>query len=311
MLTHEGGGQVLDPTPAPVPPDARRRRVGRRLRAASPFVGGMLAAFAAVALFAQLFPPAPPLGRADVDGAIASALASVTPPPAFSALAWARIQPSLVLIEASGPSASTAPAVSSPPAGASARPGPTASPIASGGVSTSLGSGFVIDDQGDIMTALHVVNGASTITVTFADGSTSAAVIGTSTPASDTALLRALNPPGGLSPAILGDPGSVQVGDEAFVVGNPFGLYGSLSAGVVSALGRSFTLGTGQKLTGLIQVDAAVNPGNSGGPLLNRNGEVIGVVDALVNPTKEDVFVGVGLAVPINVAGGGAGLPQY
>ena len=266
----------------------------------------MVAAFAAVALFGALFPPPAPLGRADVNGAIASALASVTPPPAFSATAWARIQPSLVLIEAGGTSAP-----GSPGPGASAPPKPSPSPDASAQASDSLGTGFVVDDQGDIMTALHVVAGAASITVTFVDGTTSPAVIATSAPATDTALLKALNPPAGLQPATLGNPGSMQVGSEAFVVGNPFGLYGSMSAGVVSALGRSFTLDNGRKLTGLIQVDAAVNPGNSGGPLLNRAGEVVGVVDALINPTREDVFVGIGLAVPIDVAGGGAGLPQY
>jgi S1-C subfamily serine protease len=94
------------------------------------------------------------------------------------------------------------------------------------------------------------------------------------------------------------------------VVGNPFGLYGSMSSGVVSGLGRSFQVpNSSQVLQNLIQVDAAVNPGNSGGPLLNRDGQVIGIVDALVNPTKEGVFIGIGLAVPIDVAGGAAGLP--
>jgi S1-C subfamily serine protease len=294
--------------PAAPPAEAvvvpRRSRLARRARDATPFLGGMLAAFVAIALFGALVPPASPLGRTDVEGAIASALASVTPPPAFSAVAWARVQPSLVLIEASGPAASGSPGPS-----ASAAPRGSAGPSAP--PSQSLGTGFVIDDRGDIMTALHVVDGATTITVTFADGSTSPAVISTSAPATDTALLQPLNPPATIVPATLGNPGSIQVGSEAFVVGNPFGLYGSMSAGVVSALGRSFTLDNGRKLTGLIQVDAAVNPGNSGGPLLNRAGEVIGVVDALVNPTREDVFVGIGLAVPIDVAGGGAGLPQY
>jgi S1-C subfamily serine protease len=102
----------------------------------------------------------------------------------------------------------------------------------------------------------------------------------------------------------------VQVGSEAFVVGNPFGLSGSISAGVISGLGRSFQLpNNGPLLQGLIQVDAAVNPGSSGGPLVNRDGQVIGIVSALINPTSQDVFIGIGLAVPIDVAGGAAGLP--
>ncbi len=147
--------------------------------------------------------------------------------------------------------------------------------------------------------------------MTFADGSTSAALVTVSRPDTDIALLQAVTPPTSIQPAVLGNPGSMRVGSDAYVVGNPFGLYGSMSAGVVSGLGRSFTLASGVTLTGLIQVDAAVNPGNSGGPLLNRDGQVVGIVDALVNPTKEDVFVGIGLAVPIDVAGGAAGLPQY
>jgi S1-C subfamily serine protease len=104
----------------------------------------------------------------------------------------------------------------------------------------------------------------------------------------------------------------MRIGSEAYVVGNPFGLYGSLSTGVVSGLNRSFQEpGSDRVYKGLIQVDAAINPGNSGGPLVDRNGRVVGIVTALVNPTKQDVFIGIGLAVPIDVAGGGAGLPAY
>jgi S1-C subfamily serine protease len=104
----------------------------------------------------------------------------------------------------------------------------------------------------------------------------------------------------------------MHIGSDAYIVGNPFGLYGSLSAGVVSGLDRSFQLpNSSTVIKGLIQVDAAVNPGNSGGPLVDRDGHVVGIVTALINPTKQDVFIGIGLAVPINAAGGGAGLPAY
>jgi len=95
-------------------------------------------------------------------------------------------------------------------------------------------------------------------------------------------------------------------------MGSPFGLYGSMSVGVISALDRSFQMpGSDQVLTGLFQIDAAVNPGNSGGALTDREGHVIGIVTALINPTDDDVFIGIGLAVPIDVAGGAAGLPPY
>jgi len=118
--------------------------------------------------------------------------------------------------------------------------------------------------------------------------------------------------PGILVPAVLGNPGAMRVGDEAFAVGNPFGLYGSMSAGVISGFNRTFQpVHTDQKLEGLIQIDAAVNPGNSGGPLLNRSGQVIGIVTGIVNPSEQNFFVGIGFAVPINVAVGGMGSVPY
>jgi S1-C subfamily serine protease len=171
-----------------------------------------------------------------------------------------------------------------------------------------------VDDAGDIMTALHVVANATAIQVTFADGTSSPAQIASQDPTHDIAVLQAAKPPATIVPATLGNPRSVQVGSQAFVLGNPFGLDGSLSAGVVSGLNRSFQMPDGgPSLTGLIQVDAAVNPGNSGGPLVNGNGEVVGIVTALINPTQQNVFIGIGLAVPIDVAAsGGLGqLPQY
>ncbi len=282
---------MTDPNGLPPEPrtdgSTRRARLRTRTRRAAPFVAGVVATFLAFAAYGAVAPPPPPLSPTDVNDAIASALASQTPGPALSEVAWTRVRAALVLIEADGPA-----------------------PSASGG--GSLGSGVVIDDRGDIMTALHVVDGASAIRVTFADGSTSPAVATVTRPELDIAVLTTSRPPANLQPAVLGNPGSVRVGSDAYVVGNPFGLYGSMSTGVVSALGRSFTpVNGGPTLTGLIQVDAAVNPGNSGGPLLNRDGQVIGIVDALINPTKDDVFVGIGLAVPIDVAGGAAGLPQY
>jgi len=292
------------PAAPPAGPPSRWRRPARRL---APFAGGVVAALVAVALWSAAFPPAPPVTPAQVHDAIASALASVTPPPAFSETAWARIAPSVVLIQATlagaSPSAPAGSAVPSPAPSGGAGAGPAAD--------SAIGSGVVVDDQGDIMTALHVVAGASAIKVTFIDGTTAQALVTERHPELDIAVLQPASVPAAVQPATLGNPGALQVGSEVFAVGSPFGLADSMSAGVVSALGRTFATPGGPTLTGLIQVDAAVNPGNSGGPLLNRDGEVVGIVDALVNPTKEDVFVGVGLAVPIDVAGGAAGLPQY
>lgn len=105
----------------------------------------------------------------------------------------------------------------------------------------------------------------------------------------------------------------MRVGDEVYVVGNPFGFYSSMSSGVISGFNRAFRpAGRESAIEGLIQFDAAANPGNSGGPLLNRSGHVIGIVTGLVNPTDENFFIGIGFAVPIDVAvSGGAGSPPY
>jgi S1-C subfamily serine protease len=238
----------------------------------------------ALLLFSRLAPPPAPLTSGDVNSAIRSALASQTPSPALSVQAYRSVAPAVVLVQASD-------------TGGESDPG-------------RLGTGVVVSDAGLILTSLHVVAGAASVQVTFADGTRSAAQVATQEPENDIAVLAVAALPPGVRPATLGNPGAVRVGDEAFVIGSPFGLYSSLSAGVVSGLDRSFQIPESDvTLTGLIQVDAAVNPGNSGGPLVNRNGAVIGIVAALVNPTKEDVFVGIGLAVPIDVAGGGAGLP--
>ncbi len=273
------------PVAGPVAEPRRRDRVRVRVRRAGLFAAGVAAALVAVWLYGALVPGPHQLTQGDVADTIAQALASQTPAPAFSQLVYEDIAPSLVLVE-------------------------TTSPGAKGAPDDGLGSGVVIDQAGDILTCLHVVAGAETITLTFSDGTKSAAQVTARQPQDDIAVLRATQPPAVIVPATLGNPNAVQVGSQAFVVGNPFGLADSITAGVVSGLGRSFQMPkSSQVLTNLIQVDAAVNPGNSGGPLLNRDGQVIGIVDALVNPTKEGVFIGIGLAVPIDVAGGAAGLP--
>ncbi len=269
------------------PPRVARARA--RFNGLSPYVIGALLVLAAVLLYGLLAPGTPPLTQADVNDSIAKALASVTPPPAYSQLVYQAVEPSVVLIETKAPK----------PSGAT-------------GSGEGLGSGVVVDAAGDILTALHVVAGATDIQLTFADGSQSPAQVVTREPENDIAVVRATQLPANLTPATLGNPASLQQGSEAFALGSPFGLGGSISAGIVSGLGRSFTLpGSTITLHGLIQVDAAVNPGNSGGPLVDRQGDVVGIVTALVNPTKDDVFIGIGLAVPIDVAGGAAGLPPY
>ena len=174
------------------------------------------------------------------------------------------------------------------------------------------GAGVVIVDDGTILTSLHVVQGAAAVHVVFSDGLRSEAEVGAVRPESDLAVLRAHVIPDDLEPATMASSARVQVGDEVVAVGHPFGIANAVSAGVVSGLRRTFVSPqSGTTLTGLIQFDAAVNPGNSGGPLLNRDGEVVGIVAALLNPVGEEFFVGIGFAVTIETAAAAAGLPQY
>ena len=300
---------MANPQDSPAPSASRfwRRRplrIRTRLRRGVPFASGLVAALLAVALYGALVPAPRPLNQQDVSQSISQALASITPGPADSQRAYQAVAPSLVLIETQGSGGTPAPSASTLPRNSAVPPG--AIPAAD----VTLGSGVVVDSAGDILTCLHVVADATSIQVTFADGTKSEATIQATQPQNDIAVLQAAQPPADIVPAVLGNPRSVQVGSEAFVLGNPFGLYGSMSAGVISGLNRSFQLpNNGPQLTGLIQIDAAVNPGNSGGPLVNRDGQVIGIVDGLINPTNEGVFIGIGLAVPIDVAGGAAGLP--
>ena len=141
-----------------------------------------------------------------------------------------------------------------------------------------VGTGVVVNDKGDILTSLHVVTNSTNIQVTFADGTQSAATVSSQQPEIDIAVLKAETLPAQVVPAVMGNPNAMRIGDEAYAVGNPFGLYSSMSAGVISGFNRTFeSPENNQKLTGLIQIDTAVNPGNSGGPLLNSSGQVSGI----------------------------------
>ena len=175
---------------------------------------------------------------------------------------------------------------------------------------TAIGSGVIIDEDADILTALHVVADATRITVTFADGLTVEARIFAKQADNDIAGIRALGHPDIMVSATVGNPNSLNVGDDAIVIGNPFGLSRSLSTGVISGLHRTIQPpGAAKPMTELIQFDASVNPGNSGGPLFNRDGDVVGIVSGLANPNGQASFAGIGFAVNIQAAGGAVGVP--
>ncbi|GIE77887.1 hypothetical protein Aph02nite_38370 [Actinoplanes philippinensis] len=168
------------------------------------------------------------------------------------------------------------------------------------------GTGVIANADGTILTALHVVDGAESIQLTYADGTKATARPATEDPARDIATLTPEKLPETLVPAVLG--GGSRVGDDVVAIGNPLGLTFSTSSGVVSGLERVLNRDRGEAdIEGLIQFDAAVNPGNSGGPLINDRGQVVGIVIALANPSGAGTFIGIGFAVPIGAALGGAG----
>jgi S1-C subfamily serine protease len=266
------------------PPSARRGRPSRRVLIG---IAAILATVIVVVIVAVVTsgPSEPAVQRADA-GAIASdvvdkAIDDLRAEPATSVLVYQQILPSLVQIEARAP--------------------------LSRGAGAGLGTGVIVNASGAILTALHVVDGASTIRLSFVDGTRSNGRIVTSDPDNDIAVLVPDRPPQPIVPAVLGGGG--QVGDEAYAVGHPLGYFGSLSSGVISGLDRTVETRDGRMLRGLIQFDAAVNPGNSGGPLLNRGGQVIGIVTGLANPSRDGYFTGIGFAVTIGAAGGSADAP--
>jgi S1-C subfamily serine protease len=191
-------------------------------------------------------------------------------------------------------------------------PGPTDPPKDEEEVEHGVGTGVVIIDRGVILTNLHVVSGADRISVVFFDGLESPATITGVQPENDLAVLQASKLPDDLIPATMRSTGDLAPGDKVMAVGFPFGIGPSASGGIVSGLKRAFRSPEGkQEMTNLIQFDAAANPGNSGGPLVTMDGEVVGIVTAILNPTPARTFLGIGFAVPIENAASAAGLPPF
>jgi S1-C subfamily serine protease len=163
-----------------------------------------------------------------------------------------------------------------------------------------LGSGIVLDKDGHILTNYHVVRGFDTVTITFSDGTVAQADVVGKDPGNDMAVVKTDADANVLQPATLGDSGAVKIGSVVAAIGNPFGLDGSFTTGVISGLDRTLPSSSdGRPIRGLLQTDAAVNPGNSGGALLNLKGEIIGINTAIENPSGSS-FAGIAYAVPIN-----------
>ncbi len=180
-------------------------------------------------------------------------------------------------------------------------------------VQHGVGTGVVIVNDGTILTNLHVVQGAERIKITFMDGHQTAGILQGTRPQHDLAVVRARVIPDDLFAATMASTEKLKPGDHVFAVGFPFGIGPSLSAGVVSGLKREFKSPEGgAALTNLIQFDAAANPGNSGGPLVTAEGEVVGIVTAILNPNDDQrTFIGIGFAVPIENAASAVGLSPF
>ena len=259
-----------DGSPAPGPePKPRRNLAGLRRKLLVGAVALWAVAITTVVLLRAGGPDTPP--RATPSAAPSPSATAFTVPEVYQAL-----RPSVVLIRATG-----------------------------AGAGADSGTGVIVNANGTILTAFHVVDGARSIKLTYADGSEAAAEVAGSDPARDIATLKPARLPETLVPAVLG--GGVAIGDDVVAIGNPLGLTATTTSGVVSGLDRVLSRDEGGDIRGLIQFDAAVNPGSSGGPLFNDQDQVVGVVVALANPTDAGTFIGIGFAVPIGAALGGEG----
>jgi len=253
----------------------------------------LVAAGAAVVLalfvgYAAMKPVAHTFTQTDIDAAVLHTLETKTL-PSTAARAYEVIRPSVVRVRQLAASAD-----------------------GERDVERSVGSGVVIVDKGIILTNLHVVAGGDRLGVVFADGTESEATVIGVQPENDLAVIQAKTLPDDLTPATLRSTGDLAPGDEVVAVGYPFGIGPSVTAGVVSGLQRVHRSLDGKRdLVNLIQFDAAVNPGSSGGPLVTADGEVVGIVTAILNPSDQRVFIGIGFAVPIENAASAAGISPF
>jgi S1-C subfamily serine protease len=307
-----GAAQWREPVTATPSPDSaaaedttpsapRRSRARARAQAFVARYRAVCWAVAAVALIAgggwaghAMFPPAYALTQDEIDYAVRHSLEKESLPSPY-AKAYAAIRPSVVRVIGTEDGGDEPPNIGEDPRAHT----------------RSTGSGVVIVDNGTILTNLHVIVGAKHIRVTFFDGHESEATMVGVQPENDLAVLRAKSIPDDLQAATMRGTGDLVPGDQVLAVGFPFGIGPSVSAGVVSGLKRSFHAPEGERLSNLIQFDAAANPGNSGGPLVTMDGSVVGIVTAILNPAEQGTFIGIGFAVPIENAAAAAGMPPF
>ena len=248
----------------------------------------LLAALLSASLWLHQRPAPQRITQDDIDAAVLRTLETTTPPSA-AARAVDAIAPSVVRVV-----------------------GYSRSKNGKEETERGIGTGVVIVDKGIILTNLHVVTGADRIVLTFHDGLETTASITGAQPENDLAVLQAHKVPDDLAAATLRSTQNLRPGDQVVAVGFPFGIGPSASAGVVSGLEREFTSPEGKRqISNLIQFDAAANPGNSGGPLVTLDGEVVGIVTAILNPTPARTFIGIGFAVPIENAASAVGMPPF
>jgi S1-C subfamily serine protease len=273
--------------PATAQPSRWRGFFARHERFLLLAIGGLLAALAIVAYTGRT-PAARVLTQQEIDAAVLHTL-QTKPLPSHAAKAYEVIRPSVVRVQGLG-----------------------LDEIGGEEIEHGIGSGVVIVDKGIILTNLHVVAGAKRVKVVFEDGLESEAEIVGLHPEHDLAVLQAKTIPDDLVAATMRSTGDLAPGDHVVAVGFPFGIGPSVSAGVVSGLKREFRSPEGKRvLTNLIQFDAAANPGSSGGPLVTAEGEVVGIVTAILNPSEQRVFIGIGFAVPIENAASAAGMHPF
>lgn len=282
------------PHPAPLPPSQQalwRRRALAWIGATALLLAGLLLGW-------QLAPKPQPLTLQEIDAAVRQSL-EAQPLRSPMALAAERVAPSVVRVVGFGHDRAD-----HPPRKGSIRGNEEHE--------TSVGTGVVLVDSGLILTNLHVVKGAERIGLVFSDGLTAGATLVATRPEQDLAVLQARRIPDDLVPATLASTSSLRLGDAVGVIGFPYGIGPSVSAGVVSGLDREFESPQGRHtLNHMIQFDAAANPGNSGGPLFTAQGEVVGIVTAILNPGSAKTFIGIGFAVPIESAASAAGMPPF